>query len=180
MFRLISAVHSLPPGRPCTADNRKQPGACRKIPTGPGPFIEEDEESVRLVFSHADEVELLGGNGDGEVFLGRLVELDPDGAVGQVIVPAGLCGLPAVADDVLGKLLPIYAGPERTLFLADQLQGHALHRGFVAALGGKADVGAVAGLEGDGGLGVDSVFVVLGVAVVIVQHKAGVGLSGNQ
>lgn len=135
---------------------------------------------VYLVLCHTDEVELFGGDRHRKVLLGRLCELDPDGAVGQVIVPAGLCGLPAIADDELGKLLPIHADPEGTLFLADQLQGHALHGGSVAALGGKADVGAVTGLDRDSGLGVDAVFVVLGVAVVIVQHKAGVGLGSHQ
>ena len=76
-----------------------------------------------LVLCHTDEVELFGGDGHREVLLGRLCELDPDGAVRQVVVPAGLCGLPAIADDELGKLLPIHAGPECALFLADQLQG---------------------------------------------------------
>ena len=66
-----------------------------------------------LVLCHTDQVELFGGDGHREVLLGRLCELDPDGAVRQavrllVLCPHGKAGrafLPAAAHPAFGRAL---------------------------------------------------------------------------
>src|SRR3712207_5670953 len=80
-----------------------------------------------LIQNHADEAKLLCGHDNVKVTGLRLSALDPDAAVGHVVVPALFGLVRGIPHDEARQLAIRQSAPVSSLFLADKTQEELLH-----------------------------------------------------